>query len=274
MSARVSKSALVVQRSALVLALVFFLVPILWLILTAYKPKADIFSVPPTLLFTPTLANFHDVFHYFDIARLLESSVIIAGGSAILSLLIGVPCAYALARSTAKWSVGFAYFFLAVRTLPQVATLIPFYLLMRDLHLLGTWWSVILLNATLSCAFVVWMMYSYFRSLPKEIEEAALTDGCSQFGAFWRVALPLVRPGIIACVLFCVMFAWNDYLIPAFLTRTETRPISVALLTAFGMLDINWGTLGALAHFSTIPIVVIALALNRHFVQGLTRGAH
>jgi multiple sugar transport system permease protein len=140
--------------------------------------------------------------------------------------------------------------------------------------LLGTWWSVIMLNTTLNCAFVVWMMYSYFRSLPREMEEAALTDGCSLFGAFWRVALPMVKPGIIASALFCIMFAWNDFLFPAFLTRAETRPLSVALLTAFGTLDITWGTLGALAHFSTIPIVLIALVLNRYFVQGLTRGVH
>jgi multiple sugar transport system permease protein len=274
MSARVSPRAIVAQRTALVVALIFFLAPILWLVATAYKAKRDIFGIPPKLLFTPTLANFHDVFRYFDVVRLIESSLVIALGSAALSLLIGVPCAYALARSQARWTVGIAYFFLAIRTVPQVATLIPFYLLMRDLGLLGTWWAVIMLNATLSCAFVVWMMFSYFRSLPKEIEQAALTDGCSQFGAFWRIALPLVRPGIIACTLFCIMFAWNDYLIPAFLTRTETRPLSVALLSAFGMFDITWGTLGALAHFSTIPIVLMALLLNRYFVQGLTRGVH
>jgi ABC-type glycerol-3-phosphate transport system permease component len=274
MSRRASTRAIVIQRATLAVGLVIFLAPILWLIAIAYMPKRDIFSMPPKLVFTPTFANFRDAFHYFDLARLIESSLIIALGSAALSLLIGIPSAYALARSQARWTVGIAYFFLAVRTVPQVATLIPFYLLMRDIGLLGTWWAVIMLNATLSCAFVVWMMYSYFRSLPREMEEAALTDGCSQFGAFWRVALPLVRPGIIACTLFCIMFAWNDYLIPAFLTRTETRPISVALLGAFGMLDITWGTLGALAHFSTIPIVLMALVLNRYFVQGLTRGTH
>ena len=274
MSIRPSRQAIALQRGALILALVVFLAPILWLVSIGYKTRADIFTSPPTIWFTPTLANFRDVFRFFDLARLIESSLIIALGSAALSLLIGVPCAYALARSRARWSVGVAYFFLAVRTVPQVATLIPFYLMMRDLGLLGTWWAVIMLNATLSCAFVVWMMYSYFRALPREIEQAALTDGCSQFGAFWRVALPLVRPGIIACALFCIMFAWNDYLIPAFLTRADTRPLSVALLTAFGMLDITWGTLGALAHFSTIPIVLMALFLNRYFVQGLTRGVH
>ncbi len=174
--------------------------------------------------------------------------------------------------SRSRGAVVVAYFFLAVRTVPPVATLIPFYLMMRDIHLLGTWWAVILINATLNSAFVVWMMFSYFRSLPKELEEAALTDGCTLPGSFFRVALPLVVPGIVASALLCVMFAWNDFIYAAFLTRAETKPISVALLVAYGTKDITWGTLGALAHFSTIPIVLIALLLNRYFVQGLTKG--
>jgi multiple sugar transport system permease protein len=262
----------VIERSALLAIVALFMAPIAWLITTAYKPVRDIFSFPPTLAFTPTLDNFRSVFRYFDLAHLLQSSLIITGGSVVLSLLLGVPAGYALARSRTRRAVAVAYFFLAVRTVPPVATLIPFYLMMRDIGLLGTWWAVILINTMLNSAFVVWMMFSYFRSLPKETEEAALTDGCTLGGAFLRVALPLVKPGIVASALLCVMFSWNDFIYAAFLTRAETKPISVALLAAYGTKDISWGTLGALAHFSTVPIVVIALLLNRYFVQGLTRG--
>ena len=272
MSARTSRRLIYIEYAALVTIVTVFLLPVAWLITTAYKPARDIFSFPPTLAFTPTLENFSGVFHYFDLPRLVESSLIISIGSAALSLLIGIPAGYALARARTRLAIGVAYFFLAIRTVPPVATLIPFYLLMRNIGLLGTWWAVILLNTTLNCAFVVWMMFSYFRSLPKEVEEAALSDGCTLFGSFWRVALPMVKPGIVASALLCIMFSWNDFLIAAFLTRAETKTLSVALLTAYGTKDITWGTLGALAHFSTIPIVLIALALNRYFVQGLTRG--
>jgi multiple sugar transport system permease protein len=274
MSRRVSAGVLVAERTALVAIVGVFLVPVAWLISTAYKPGRDIFSIPPTFFFTPTLANFRGVFHYFDLFHLVESSLVISLCSAALSLLIGVPAGYALARARTRWAVGVAYFFLAVRTVPPVATLLPFYLMMRDIGLLGTWWAVILLGTTLNTAFVVWMMFSYFRALPKEMEEAALTDGCTLFGSFRRVALPMVKPGMVASALLCVMFAWNDFLYSAFLTRAESTPISVALLTAYGTKDITWGTLGALSHFSTIPIVLIALVLNRHFVQGLTRGVN
>jgi multiple sugar transport system permease protein len=274
MSRSVATSVQIAERSALILILAVFLAPIAWMVSTAYKPASDIFSIPPTFWFTPTLANFRSVFHYFDLARLMRSSLIISFGSAGLSLLIGVAAGYALARAKTRWAIGIAYFFLAVRTVPPVATLIPFYMLMRDIGLLGTWWAVILIDTTLNTAFVVWMMFSYFRSLPKEMEEAALTDGCTLLGSFWRVALPMVVPGMVASALLCIMFSWNDFLYSSFLTRADSKPISVALLTAYGTKDITWGTLGALAHFSTIPIVLIALLLNRYFVQGLTRGVN
>jgi multiple sugar transport system permease protein len=274
MSRSVATSVQIAERSALILILAVFLAPIAWMVSTAYKPASDIFSIPPTFWFTPTLANFRSVFHYFDLTRLMRSSLIISFGSAGLSLLIGVAAGYALARAKTRWAIGIAYFFLAVRTVPPVATLIPFYMLMRDIGLLGTWWAVILIDTTLNTAFVVWMMFSYFRSLPKEMEEAALTDGCTLLGSFWRVALPMVVPGMVASALLCIMFSWNDFLYSSFLTRADSKPISVALLTAYGTKDITWGTLGALAHFSTIPIVLIALLLNRYFVQGLTRGVN
>jgi len=265
---------LAVRRAAILVVLVVALAPIVWLFSIAYKPASDIFASPPQWLFTPTLANFGSVFRFFKLGSLLKSSLIISIGSTVLSLLLGVPAGYALARAKSPRAIWLAYFFLVVRTVPPVATLIPFYLLMRDIGLLGTWWAVILINTALNSAFVVWMMFSYFRAAPLSIEEAALTDGTTDWGAFLFVALPTVRPGIIASAIFCIMFSWNDFLYAMFLTRSESKPISVALLSAYGTYDISWGTLGALAHFSTLPIVLMMILLNRYFVQGLTSGVH
>jgi multiple sugar transport system permease protein len=266
--------ALLMRRVAVMAVLVVALAPIVWLFSIAYKPTSDIFASPPQLLFAPTLANFESVFRYFNLWALLESSLVISIGSTILSLIIGVPAGYALARAESPRAIWLAYFFLIIRTMPPVATLIPFYLLMRDIGLLGTWWAVVLLNTALNSAFVVWMMFSYFRAAPAEIEEAALTDGSTDLGAFVSIALPTVAPGLIASAIFCVMFSWNDFLYAMFLTRADTKPISVALLSAYGTKDISWGTLGALAHFSTLPIVMMMILLNRYFVQGLTKGVH
>ena len=264
--------ARIARRLALVAILMILLLPVAWLLLTAYKPSSQIFSVPPRFVFDPTLDQFRSVLRYFDLVSLLRSSIVIALGTALLSLVLGVPAGYALARSSSRLAVLMAYGFLAIRMVPPVAALIPFYLMMRDVGLLGTVWAVILINTMLNAAFVTWMMFSYFRALPRDMEEAALTDGCTQIGAFLKVSVPAVRSGVIACALFCVLFSWNDFLYPMFLTNLDSKPISVVLLTAYGTTDITWGTLGALAHFSTVPIVLMALLLNRYFVQGATSG--
>jgi len=269
-----SAGLLLARRLAIVAVLAVALGPVVWLVLIAYKPASDIFASPPQLLFTPTWDNFESVFRYFNLRQLLTSSLVIAGGSTILSLMIGTPAGYALARSTSPRAIWLAYFFLVVRTVPAVATLIPFYLFMRDIGLLGTWWAVILLNTALNSAFVVWMMFSYFRSSPVSIEDAARIDGASNLRAFLSIALPTVAPGLVASAIFCIMFSWNDFLYAMFLTKADTKTISVALLSAYGTKDISWGTLGALAHFSTLPIVLMMILLNRYFVQGMTKGVH
>ena len=226
-----SAVGVVLRRAALASITALFLLPVLWLLSTAYKPASEIFSSPPTLLFTPTLDNFRKVATVYDVPSLLRSS---------------------------RLALALAYVFLGLRTVPAVATLLPFYLLMRDIGLLGTTTAVILIDTVLNCSFVTWMMYSYFRALPPELNEAALTDGCTLTGAF----------------LFCILFSWNDFLYASFLTRLDSKPISVALISAYGTYDIGWGTLGALAHVATIPIVVMVVALNRYFVGGLVRGMH
>jgi multiple sugar transport system permease protein len=170
---------LILRRLAICVVLVIALAPVVWLFSIGYKPTRDIFASPPTFLFTPTLGNFDSVFRYFKLGALLESSLIIAIGSTALSLLLGAPAGYALARSESPRAIWLAYFFLIIRTVPPIATLIPFYLLMRDIGLLGTWWAVIILNTALNSAFVVWMMFSFFRAAPISIEEAARTSAPS-----------------------------------------------------------------------------------------------
>jgi multiple sugar transport system permease protein len=263
------------QRAALTLALCGFLAPILWLIMSAYEPSRAIQSAPPMLWFQPTLANFRSIAATFNLPRLTLGSIVLSLGSTLLSLLFGIPCGYALARARSRSAVWIAYALLVIRGVPTVVTLIPFYLFMQQLGLLGSWWAVILMNATLSTAFVVWMMFTAFRAIPREVEDAGTIDGCTAFGAFWRIALPVARTSVVAAALLCMMFAWNDFLNPAFLTRTETRPLSVALLTAFGgNTTSGWGDLGAMAQLSTIPIILAALFLNRYLMSGLTRGMH
>jgi multiple sugar transport system permease protein len=157
--------------------------------------------------------------------------------------------------------------------IPPIAMLIPFYLLMRDLRLLGTYAAVILLDTVFDASFVVWMMRSYFKDVPQEMEEAALVDGASHLQAFFRIALPLSIPGIVASALYCIIFSWNDFLFALMLTSPATKTMPLGILATFSAVEISWGRMAVMCIFAMIPAMIIALFLNRYFVQGLTMGA-
>ena len=144
---------------------------------------------------------------------------------------------------------------------------------MRDLQLLGSYWAVIIIDTIFDAAFVVWMMRSYFQDVPKEMEEAALVDGASHAQAFVRVALPLSVPGIVASALYCIIFSWNDFLFALMLTSPKTKTMPLGILATFSAVEIGWGRMAVMSLFAIIPAVIIALFLNRYFVEGLTFGA-
>ena len=257
-----------------VIAIAFFLIPIFWLITTSLKFGRDAFAIPPTwFVFDVTLKNFQEVLAQSKTFTYIKNSLIITGGTTLLSLVLGVPAGYAIARSKFKFVKNSAYFFLLLLMLPPVAMLIPFYLIMRDLHLIGTYMSLILLNTVFDAAFVVWMMRSYFADVPQEMEEAAYVDGASHFGAFLKVALPLSVPGIIASALYTIIYSWNDFLFALMLTSPKTKTIPLGILASFSAVEISWGRMAVMSIFAIIPAVIISLFLNRYFVQGLTAGA-
>lgn len=264
----------ILRRVLVIAALAFFLLPLAWLLLVSFQAPKDVFAVPPRIVFQPTLDNYASVLSDTDVGTYLRNSIIIAAGSTMLSLALGVPAAYALARTGSQRLQQLAWFFLVVRMVPPIAMLLPIYLLMRDVRMLGTYQAVIVVNTVLNSAFVVWMLRAVFAELPIETEEAARCDGCSRWGAFWRVALPLSRPGIIAAALFCILFSWNDFLFALLLTSPQTKTLPVALLATFGAVDISWGELAVFAQITVLPVVLAAILLNRKLVQGLAGGVH
>jgi multiple sugar transport system permease protein len=186
---------------------------------------------------------------------------------------LGVPAGYAIARSKSVLINASSYFFLLLLMIPPIAMLIPFYLLMRDLRLLGTYVAVILLDTAFDASFVVWMMRSYFKDVPQEMEEAALVDGASQLQAFFKIALPLSVPGVVASALYCIIFSWNDFLFALMLTSPGTKTMPLGILATFSAVEISWGRMAVFCIFAILPAVLISLFLNRYFVQGLTMGA-
>ncbi len=257
-----------------VLVFLFFMIPMYWLLITSLKFGRDAFHIPPQWLgFTPTLQNYAIALSSAKNLTFIKNSLIITGGVTLLSLVLGVPGGYAIARTKWKLLNSSSFFFLILLMAPPVATLIPFYLIMRDFHLLGTYWAPILLDTAFDASFVVWMMRSYFKDVPKEMEEAALVDGASTFTAFYKVALPLSVPGIISSALYCIIYSWNDFLFALMLTSPKTKTIPLGILASFSAVDVSWGQMTTLSILAIIPAVIISLFLNRYFVQGLTMGA-
>lgn len=258
----------------IILTVLFFLLPVYWLLITAFKYGRDAFAIPPRWLFFDfTLRNFREILDASQTGRFLLNSIIVSAGAVALSLVLGVPAGYAIARSGSRLLNLSSYFFLLLLMVPPVAMLIPFYLIMRDLHLLGSYASLIILDTVFDAAFVVWMMRSYFADVPKEMEEASLVDGASRFGAFWRVALPLSVPGIVAAAIYVFIFSWNDFLFALMLTSPRTKTIPLGILASFSAVGVNWGKMAAMCLFAIIPALIISLFLNRFFIQGVTMGA-
>lgn len=257
-----------------VLVVLFFMIPIYWLITTSFKFGREAFAIPPKwFVFDFTLKNYQEALTQVKTTRFILNSVIITTGATLLSLVLGVPAGYAIARSRSRLLNVSSYFFLLLLMVPPVAMLIPFYLIMRDVQLLGTYAAVIILDTVFDASFVVWMMRSYFSDVPKEMEEAALVDGASHLGAFLKVALPLSVPGIVASALYVIIYSWNDFLFALMLTSPKTKTIPLGILASFSAVEIGWGRMAAMSVFAIIPAVIISLFLNRYFVQGLTLGA-
>jgi multiple sugar transport system permease protein len=263
---------------AITAALVFFF-PLYWAISTSLRNPADTFTVAgigiPFVDFTPTLDNFRTELSTPEGARALATSILVSVSATLLALALGLPAAYALARfAFRRWSnANITVWFLSQRVLPPVATLIPFYLVFREVGLLDTPWALILINATFVLPFVVVIMRQTFLDLPVELEEAALVDGTSHFGAFWRVALPLAAPAAAATAMIIFAFTWNEFLFSSSLGITQTKMMPAHMAGAVDTRGVQFWFMATRALIAMIPPVLLALLAQRYIVRGLTLGA-
>ncbi len=235
-------------------------------------------TVPPTFTFKPVAEHYKTIFVTgSDVATSymsdLLNSLIIAISSTILTVIIGTPAAYSLARLRPKGRDDIMLFVLASRMAPAVALIIPFFLIFKTLGLLGTHLGLIIAYLTFNVPFVVWFVKGFFDDLPRDLEEAALVDGASRWQAFAGIALRLAVPGIVTAALLAFIFAWNEFLLALFLTRSNVRTVPVALANFVGGHEILWGEIGALTILAILPVIVLAVVLQRYVVRGLTFGA-
>jgi len=247
--------------------------PILWMALTAFKTEAQAVTTPPLLFFHPTLESFRTVFATTNYLRFVMNSVVISGGATLVSLLLALPAAYAMAFYPSPRTRGLLMWMLSTKMMPAVGVLVPIYLLFRDLHLLDTRSGLIGIYTLMNLPIVIWMVYSFFRDVPKDIVEAGLLDGATTRQQILRLLLPLAAPGIAATILLNLVLCWNEAFWSINLTASQAAPLTAFIATFSSPEGLFWATLSAASLLAVAPIMVLGLATQRHLVSGLTFGA-
>ena len=254
----------------LILTLAFLLFPLVWMALGSFKTQVDFMAYPPRWLFRPTLANYEKVLLGGDFLKFTWNSLVIAAGSTAMSLILGVPAAYGIARYH-QTRLGVAM--LAARMAPGIAFLIPWFIVFSKLHMVDTYPAVMLTHMVVVLPLVIWVLVGFFEDLPRELEESGLIDGCGVLGVFRRIALPLARPGIVATAILGVIASWNNFIFSLVIAGNSTRTLPVAIFNFVSYDSLNWGGLTAASSLITLPVLLMAFLVQKHIVRGLTIGA-
>lgn len=258
-----------------VIVAVLFLFPIFWMVLTSLKQQVDIFTSPPTFFFTPTLSTYVEYFHRTDFIHRFANTVIVAAGSGALSIAIGSLSGYALARVRLRGAATIGVLILLSRGVPPIALAVPMFLVARKFGLTDKHITLILAYSTFLIPYVMWLMRAFFISLPRELEESAMIDGCSRFGAFFKIIVPISLPGLLSTLIFSMILAWEELLFALVLTNryATTIPVTIAGISGDTVNGANWGALTAVGTITVIPVVIFALLVQKWLIRGLAEGA-
>jgi multiple sugar transport system permease protein len=261
--------------AAAVFIAALYLFPIYWMATSAMKGSAELFRQPPTLWpQAPTLDAFRWIFERDDIARYLWNSFVIAGGTVALTLAIGAPAAYGLARLRSRWIDAMLVFVLVIQVLPPALLATPMFAIFRQLELINTRLAVILADTTRTLPFALIILRTQFLLIPRDLEDAARVDGCTRVSAFLRVVLPAVRGGLVVVAVISFIMAYGDLVYSlSFISRREFQPATVGLYSWVGAEYSDWNNVMAFATLFTAPVIVLFLLLQRQIVAGLTDGA-
>ncbi len=251
----------------------FFVFPIFMIIVTSLKSRVDALASPPVWIFRPVFFNYFDIFQENNFGRYFRNSLVVATFGTAFALILGVPAAYSLARRPFKREADLSFWILSQRMMPAIAVIIPMFILLRTVRLLDTYLGLIVVYVTFNLPFVIWTMRGFFQDLPIEMEESAMVDGCSRYGAFWKIALPLVAPGLASAAIFTFLFTWNEFLFALILTGRNTATMPVAVQLFMRETGIDWGRMTAAAVVMMVPTLLFTLVAQRYLVRGLTFGA-
>jgi len=242
----------------------------LWMLSLGLKNEVDNIAYPPVFIPNPpTFANFVSVFENNDFGQYFLNSLIVTGLATLIALVVGVPAGYGIAKAQAH---KLAIMILIARITPALSYLIPLYMMFQLLGLTGTVWPIVISHLVITLPIFVYIMIGFFESLPPDLEEAALIDGCTLWQAFRHVAMPLARPGIVVGAILSLIFSWNNFVFGAVLGGRTTRTLPVAVYNMLTFEQLAWGPLAAAALVVTAPVLILTLFIQKEIVGGLTAG--
>jgi multiple sugar transport system permease protein len=267
---KIVKSILI--YSALILAVILSIFPIVYLLVTSFKPPELTFE-PSQWIFRPTLKNYQDVFAGGTFIRYFLNSSIIALTTTFFALILGSFAGYGFARFRFRGSLWMRLGSLVPQMLPPITIIVPLYVLFNSISLIDSRWALVISYLTFSVPLAIWMMTGFFLDLHPELEESAMIDGCSRFEALIRINLPLVAPGLAATAILCFLYCWNEFLYAVILTGRDSRTLPVTITSFMTNKAILWGRIAAAGSLVLVPVLIFALLAQRWLVRGLSRGA-
>jgi multiple sugar transport system permease protein len=265
-------TVLTMRYAAAILLTIFFVFPVYWLFIISFKTPDEIFAYPP--VWYPKsiqFANYRVLFKDGD-AETVWNSLVLAGVSTVIAMVLGTICAYSLVRFKTGGE-NLAVWIISQRMMPPIAIVFPIFLLYVFFGWVDTFHGLIILYTAFSLPYVIWMMRGYIEDLPLELEESALVDGCTRWEVLWKVVFPMVRSGLFATAVFTFVFAWNDFLFALVLSRTEVVTYTVQVTHYFGGQSNFWAKIAAMSVLGTIPVFFAVATLQRYLVRGISMGA-
>lgn len=261
--------------AGLLITAIVVLFPVFWMLVTSFKSDQEALRWPPTLLpEAPTGAAYERIWAFQDFARYFWNSIVVSVLSTALSIVLAVFAAYGFSRFRFRLNGPLMFLFLVTQMVPAIMLLLPYFITMRSLGLLDSYLGLVLAYSSFALPFSTWMLKGFFDSIPREIDEAAMIDGCSRLEALRRVVIPLALPGMAATGLFSFLVAWNHYLFAFGLaTSADMYTVPVGVAASIGEFRIAWSDLMAGAAIATVPTILLYAFLERYFVRGLTAGA-
>jgi multiple sugar transport system permease protein len=254
---------------AILVMAAIYLFPFYWMALSSLKTQLANSAYPPVFWFRPTLDNYYSVFNNNPFALYLWNSLVVGVASTALGLIIGLPAAYGIARSRAE---GLAIAVLLARIAPGISYLVPWFIIFAQLELIGSYTALVLAHLTVGLPLTIWITIPFFEDIPLELEDAAFIDGATTWQFFSKVALPLVMPGIATAAILSFIQSWNTFMYSVVLSNSDTRTLPVAVFGFLSYGGFDWGSLTAAATVITIPVMLLALVVQRHIVGGLAAG--